>query len=50
MTLKLAAISIDLDDVPRYAAIHGVRADLGPTAHVVYGRCVARLVDWLKEE
>ena len=50
MTLKLAAISIDLDDVPRYAAIHGVRADLGPAAHVVYDRCVPRLEEWLKEE
>ncbi|MGB5193261.1 MAG: polysaccharide deacetylase family protein [Polyangiales bacterium] len=50
MTLKLAAISVDLDDVPRYAAIHGIRGDLGPAAHVVYDRCVPRLEEWLKEE
>ena len=40
MTSKLAAISIDLDEVPRYAAIHGVDASLGEGAHAVYDRCV----------
>jgi len=50
MTSKLAAISIDLDEVPRYAAIHGIEASLGSAAHAVYDRCVPRLQAWLREE
>lgn len=51
MTLKLAAISIDLDEVPRYAAIHGIeRRSLGPAAQAVYDRCVPRLAAWLDRE
>jgi len=50
MSSKLAAISIDLDDVPRYAAIHGIEASLGSAAHAVYDRCVPRLQAWLREE
>jgi len=50
VTLKLASISIDLDEVPRYAAIHGIAENLGPAAHAVYDRCVPRLEAWLKRE
>ena len=50
MSLKLAAVSIDLDDVPRYAAIHGLDANLGAAAHAVYDRCVPRLAEWLERE
>lgn len=47
---KLAAISIDLDDVPRYAAIHGIRDVSRGAAHAVYDRCVDRLTAWLDDE
>ena len=48
--MKLAAISIDLDEVPRYAAIHGLDANLGEAANAVYDRCVPRFRAWLEEE
>ena len=50
MSLALASISIDLDDVPRYAAIHGVPTPPGSAAHAVYDRCVPRLTEWLRAE
>ncbi|MBT8468768.1 MAG: polysaccharide deacetylase family protein [Deltaproteobacteria bacterium] len=50
MTLKLASISIDLDEVPRYASIHGVDAPAGRGAHAVYENCVPRLTAWLDDE
>ena len=50
MNLKLASVSIDLDDVSRYAAIHGVEAPRGRSAHAVYDRCVPRLAAWLDDE
>ena len=46
----LASITIDLDDVPRYASIHGLPRPRGPAAHVVYDRCVPRLSAWLDAE
>jgi predicted deacetylase len=50
MTSKLASISIDLDEIPRYTAIHGL-TDVGDEArHAVYDRCVPRLLDWLDRE
>ena len=50
MSLRLASISIDLDEVPRYAAIHGFEAPRGQRAHAVYDRCVPRLTAWLDDE
>ncbi len=50
MNLKLASISIDLDEVPRYAAIHGVGAPMGPSSRAVYEKCVPRFRAWLDEE
>ena len=50
MSLKLASISIDLDEVPRYAAIHGLATPPGPGAHAVYDRCLPRLSAWLRGE
>ena len=50
MSLKLAAVSIDLDEVPRYTAIHGLDHDMGQAAHAVYDRCTPRLADWLDRE
>lgn len=50
MSLKLASVSVDLDEVPRYAAIHGLPDELGAARHAVYDRCVPRLSDWLSQE
>jgi len=50
VTLKLASISIDLDEIPRYAAIHGIEQPTGPEAHAVYDAAVPRLEAWLDEE
>ena len=50
MILKLASISIDLDEVPRYAAIHGVEVPAGRGARAVYEACVPRLTAWLDDE
>ncbi|MGB3050951.1 MAG: polysaccharide deacetylase family protein [Polyangiales bacterium] len=50
MILKLASISVDLDEVPRYAAIHGVEAPAGRGARAVYEKCVPRLTAWLDDE
>lgn len=50
MSLKLASISIDLDETPRYAAIHGLETPRGLAAHAVYDRCVPRLTAWLEDE
>ncbi len=50
MSLKLASITIDLDDVPRYASIHGLPTPPGPSAHAVYDRCLPRLSAWLDAE
>jgi peptidoglycan/xylan/chitin deacetylase (PgdA/CDA1 family) len=50
MTLRLASISVDLDEVPRYAAIHGLPSRRGPSAHAVYDRCVPRLAKWFGDE
>ena len=50
MRLKLASISIDLDEVPRYASIHGLEVPQGSGARAVYGKCVPRLRAWLDDE
>ena len=44
--MLLAALSVDLDEIPCYAAIHGLDASLPAstdTAHVVYDRALGRL-------
>jgi len=50
VSLRLASISVDLDEVPLYAAIHGLAIPRGPSAHAVYDRCVPRLTEWLDDE
>jgi hypothetical protein len=40
--MRLAAISVDLDEVPCYTAIHGLPSPLGPEAHAVYDKAVPR--------
>ncbi|MEM7137824.1 MAG: polysaccharide deacetylase family protein [Myxococcota bacterium] len=47
---KLAAISVDLDEVGCYAAIHGVDLPTGEARHAVYDRCLPRIQAWLAEE
>ena len=43
--MRLCAISVDLDEIPNYAAIHGVTLDrVNPTA--VYDIAVQRLLRW----
>jgi peptidoglycan/xylan/chitin deacetylase (PgdA/CDA1 family) len=43
--MKLAAVSIDLDEIHHYYAIHGLPA-AARGAHVVYDRAVPRAADW----
>lgn len=50
MSLRLASISIDLDEVPRYTAIHGLDPLGEPAAHAVYDSCIPRLAAWLEQE
>lgn len=50
MNVRLASISIDLDEVPLYASIHGLDPPTGPQAHAVYDRCLPRLAAWLRNE
>ena len=40
--MKLAALSVDLDEIPCYHAIHGLPMPDGESAHAVYARAVAR--------
>ncbi len=47
---KLASISVDLDEVPRYAAIHGVESPAGPGARAVYEKCVPRITAWFDDD
>ena len=42
MTPRLASVSIDLDEIPCYAAIHGLPMPTGAPAHAVYDRAVQR--------
>ncbi len=50
MTAKLAAISIDLDEVPCYCAIHGLPVPRDDRAHAIYDRALPRLLDLLEAE
>jgi hypothetical protein len=45
--MRLAAISIDLDEIPCYAAIHGLPPPDGAAAHAIYRRAVPRFERWL---
>lgn len=45
----LAALSIDLDEIPCYAAIHGLAAPAGDAAWAVYRRALPRIEAWLAE-
>jgi peptidoglycan/xylan/chitin deacetylase (PgdA/CDA1 family) len=45
-----AAISIDLDEVPCYCAIHGIPVPEDGRASAIYDRALPRLLDWLARE
>lgn len=47
--MRLAALSVDLDEVPCYAAIHGLSVPSG-SEHAIYDRAVARLSRLFGEE
>lgn len=47
--MKLAALSVDLDEIPCYHAIHGLPTPDDPSAHAVYARAVPRYLDLLRE-
>lgn len=50
MSLRLASISIDLDEIPRYSAIHGLPTPKGREAHAVYDSALPRLARWLEQD
>jgi hypothetical protein len=43
--VRLASVSVDLDEIPSYFEIHGLPAPTGPTAGLVYDVALARLED-----
>ncbi len=47
--MKLCALSVDLDEIPCYHAIHGLPEPEGPSAHAVYARAVPRYRELLDE-
>lgn len=50
MSRKLASISVDLDEVGCYGAVHSVEIPEGPALHAVYDRCVPRLTELFEAE
>ena len=47
--MRLCAISVDLDEIPNYFAIHGLEAPSGDTATKVYDLALARLTRFAAE-
>jgi hypothetical protein len=47
--VRLCAVSVDLDEIPNYFAIHGLEAPRGPERSLVYDVAVDRLVAWAGE-
>lgn len=43
--MKLCALSVDLDEIPCYHAIHGLSAPTGASAHAVYALAVPRYLE-----
>lgn len=48
MVTRLAAVSVDLDEIPEYLGIHALAPlrDDDPAAHAVYDRALDRIEDW----
>lgn len=47
--MKLCALSVDLDEIPCYHAIHGLPMPSDASAHAVYARAVPRYLDLWRE-
>ena len=45
MSFRLAAVSVDLDEIPCYTAIHGLVARRDETRHAIYRAALPRLAD-----
>ncbi len=41
--MRLCAVSVDLDEIPNYFAIHGLPVETGPASHAVYDVAIDRL-------
>jgi peptidoglycan/xylan/chitin deacetylase (PgdA/CDA1 family) len=48
--MKLAAVSVDLDEIPCYAAIHGLEAPRGTASRAIYEKALPRLVSLFASE
>src|SRR5258706_3494970 len=48
--MKLCAISVDLDEIPNYHAIHGLAAPRAPSANAVYDIALDRLDEFARAE
>jgi peptidoglycan-N-acetylglucosamine deacetylase len=44
--VRIASISVDLDEIPNYHLIHGLREPRADLAHLVYDRALGRLRDF----
>ena len=47
--MRLAAISVDLDEIPNYFAIHGLPPPQGASAHAVYDVAIRRLESFARQ-
>jgi peptidoglycan/xylan/chitin deacetylase (PgdA/CDA1 family) len=47
---RLCAVSVDLDEIPAYRAIHGLCASALPAANAVYDLGLPRLADWAQAQ
>lgn len=47
--MRLCAVSVDLDEIPNYFAIHGLPKPRGPEASLVYDVAIDRLADLARE-
>lgn len=47
---RLCAVSVDLDEIPLYHAIHGLPPPTGPSAHAVYELGLPRLAELARAE
>lgn len=50
MNERLAALSVDLDEIPCYAAIHGLPLPDGDAAHAIYRAALPRFLRFFREE
>jgi hypothetical protein len=48
--VRLCAVSVDLDEIPNYFAIYGLRAPVGPERTLVYDRAMDRLRELARDE